>query len=315
MEKKLQNPIVICVLALLCCALWGSAFPCIKIGYEWMEIEGIGSQILFAGYRFFLSGVLTFALGCLLERRILRMKRENFGVIFRQGVLQTTIQYVCFYIGLAHTTGAKGSIINASNAFVSIVAAHYMIRSERMTWKKGLGCILGLAGVVLVNLEPGGFGGGFRFLGEGMVLLCTIAYGVSTVLLKMISDRESPMTITAYQTLIGSALLIVIGWLLHGDVGVFTWKSAALLFYMALLSTVAFSLWTLLLKYNPVGKVAVYGFTIPIFGVLLSGILLGETIFSVKYLAALLFVSGGVILVNRNDAGKQNQDDVSSRNR
>lgn len=315
MEKKLQNPIVICVLALLCCALWGSAFPCIKIGYEWMEIEGIGSQILFAGYRFFLSGVLTFALGCLLERRILRMKRENFGVIFRQGVLQTTIQYVCFYIGLAHTTGAKGSIINASNAFVSIVAAHYMIRSERMTWKKGLGCILGLAGVVLVNLEPGGFGGGFRFLGEGMVLLCTIAYGVSTVLLKMISDRESPMTITAYQTLIGSALLIVIGWLLHGDVGVFTWKSAALLFYMALLSTVAFSLWTLLLKYNPVGKVAVYGFTIPIFGVLLSGILLGETIFSVKYLAALLFVSGGVILVNRNDAGKQNRDDVSCRNR
>jgi len=315
MEKKLQNPIVICVLALLCCALWGSAFPCIKIGYEWMEIEGIGSQILFAGYRFFLSGVLTFALGCLLERRILRMKRENFGVIFRQGVLQTTIQYVCFYIGLAHTTGAKGSIINASNAFVSIVAAHYMIRSEWMTWKKGLGCILGLAGVVLVNLEPGGFGGGFRFLGEGMVLLCTIAYGVSTVLLKMISDWESPMTITAYQTLIGSALLIVIGWLLHGDVGVFTWKSAALLFYMALLSTVAFSLWTLLLKYNPVGKVAVYGFTIPIFGVLLSGILLGETIFSVKYLAALLFVSGGVILVNRNDAGKQNRDDVSSRNR
>ena len=107
----------------------------------------------------------------------------------------------------------------------------------------------------------------------------------------------------------------MIGWLLHGDVGVFTWKSAALLFYMALLSTVAFSLWTLLLKYNPVGKVAVYGFTIPIFGVLLSGILLGETIFSVKYLAALLFVSGGVILVNRNDAGKQNRDDVSSRNR
>ncbi|GAB6955751.1 DMT family transporter [Mediterraneibacter glycyrrhizinilyticus] len=314
MEKKLQNPIVICVLALLCCALWGSAFPCIKIGYEWMEIEGIGSQILFAGYRFFLSGVLTFVLGCLLERRILRMKRENFGVIFRQGVLQTTIQYVCFYIGLAHTTGAKGSIINASNAFVSIVAAHYMIRSERMTWKKGLGCILGLAGVVLVNLEPGGFGGGFRFLGEGMVLLCTIAYGVSTVLLKMISDRESPMTITAYQTLIGSVLLIVTGCCLHGEVSVNTWKSSALLFYMALLSTVAFSLWTLLLKYNPVGKVAVYGFTIPIFGVLLSGILLGETIFSVKYLAALLFVSGGVILVNRNDAGKQNRNDVSSRN-
>lgn len=305
MEKKLQNPVVICVLALLCCALWGSAFPCIKIGYDWMKIEGTGSQILFAGYRFFLSGVLTFLIGCMLEKRILRMKRGSCGVIFRQGVLQTTVQYICFYIGLAHTTGAKGSIINASNAFVSIVAAHYMIRSERMTWKKGVGCMLGLAGVILVNLEPGGFAGGFHFLGEGMVLLCTIAYGVSTVLLKMISDRESPMTITAYQTLIGSVLLIVTGWCLQGEVSVTVWKSAALLFYMALLSTVAFSLWTLLLKYNPVGKVAIYGFTIPIFGVLLSGILLGETIFSVKYVAALILVSGGVILVNRKDTVKE----------
>lgn len=67
MEKKLQNPIMVCILALFCCALWGSAFPCIKIGYEWMKIKGTGSQILFAGYRFFLSGIMTFVAGCILE--------------------------------------------------------------------------------------------------------------------------------------------------------------------------------------------------------------------------------------------------------
>ena len=49
MEKKLQNPGVVFALALLCCALWGSAFPCVKIGYEWLAIEGAGSQILFGG--------------------------------------------------------------------------------------------------------------------------------------------------------------------------------------------------------------------------------------------------------------------------
>lgn len=295
----IQKPVVICILALLCCALWGSAFPCIKIGYEWFEIEGTGSQILFAGYRFFLSGVLTFLIGCIVEKRLLTMKRSSIGVIFRQGILQTTIQYVCFYIGLAHTTGTKGSIINASNAFVSIVAAHYMLKSEKMTWQKGVGCLLGLASVILVNLEPGAFAGGVHLLGEGMVLLCTIAYGISTVLLKMISDRESPMTITAYQTLIGSVFLIVIGWVLGGEVGHFTWKSILLLLYMALLSTVAFSLWTILLKYNPVGKVAVYGFTIPVFGVALSGLLLGEQIFSMKNLAALVLVSAGIVIVNK----------------
>ena len=104
MERKLQNPAVVCMLALLCCGLWGSAFPCIKVGYEWLGIEGTGSQIVFAGYRFFLSGVLTFIFGCLLERRILTMQRSSIPYILRQGILQTTIQYVCFYIGLANTT-------------------------------------------------------------------------------------------------------------------------------------------------------------------------------------------------------------------
>ena len=107
-------------------------------------------------------------------------------------------------------------------------------------------------------------------MGEGMVLICTIAYGISTVLLKLISDRESPMTITAYQTLFGGALLIVLGVLLGGKVAAPDTRSAALLIYMALLSTGAFSVWTLLLKYNPVGKVAIYEFTIPIFGALCS---------------------------------------------
>ena len=298
MEKRLQKPAVVCLLALICCALWGSAFPCIKVGYEWFGIEGTGSQILFAGYRFFLAGVLTFIFGCILEKRILTMKRSSIPYILRQGFLQTTVQYFFFYVGLANTTGTKGSIINASNAFVSIVAAHFMLKNEKMTWQKGLGCILGLSGVVVINLAPGAWGTGFSIQGEGMVLICTIAYGISTVVLKMISDMESPMTITSYQILFGSLLLIVIGWALGGHVEGFTVKSTLLLVYMALISTVAFSIWTMLLKYNPVGRVAIYGFTIPVFGVALSAIFLGEEIFSLKNLSALILVSVGILIVN-----------------
>lgn len=311
MEKRLQKPAVVCLLALICCALWGSAFPCIKVGYEWFKIEGTGSQILFAGYRFFLAGVLTFVFGCILEKRFLTMKRSSVPYILRQGLLQTTVQYFFFYVGLANTTGTKGSIINASNAFVSIVAAHFMIRSERMTWKKGIGCLLGLAGVVVINLAPGAWGTGFSLKGEGMVFICTVAYGVSTVVLKIISDKESPMTITSYQILFGSTLLILIGVLLGGHVGGFTVKSTILLIYMALISAVAFSLWTLLLKYNPVGKVAIYGFTIPVFGVVLSAIFLGEQVVSLKNLSALILVSVGILIVNSTKAGTKNQTVLS----
>lgn len=299
MERFYQNTAVRTVLALVCCALWGSAFPCVKIGYELFHIENAGSQILFAGYRFFMAGVFTFLMGCMLEKRIITMKKTSIPYVFGQGILQTTVQYVCFYIGLAHTTGAKGSVINASNAFFSIIAAHFLMKSEKLNFKKIAGCLVGFAGIIIINMEPGAWGSGFSLLGEGMVLVCAFSYGVSSVTLKMISDREKPVTITAYQLLFGGAVLILLGVVSGGTVYGFNTKSSLLLLYMSLLSTVAFSIWAELLKYNSVGKVAIFGFSIPVFGVALSAIFLGEQVFSLKNLAALICVSVGIIIINR----------------
>lgn len=98
------------------------------------------------------------------------------------------------------------------------------------------------------------------------------------------------------------------GVLLGGHVRGFTMRSVLLLLYMALLSTVAFSIWALLLKYNPVGKVAVFGFTIPVFGVALSAVFLGEDIWKIQNLAALILVSAGIIFVNREKESKNDTD-------
>ncbi len=299
MERVYQNTVTRTILALVCCALWGSAFPCVKIGYELFRIEGSGSQILFAGYRFFLAGVFTFILACVLEKGVITMKKSSVPYVFGQGLLQTTVQYVCFYIGLAHTTGAKGSVINASNAFFSIIAAHFLMRSEKLTWKKVAGCLVGFAGIIIINLEPGAWSSGFSLMGEGMVLVCAFSYGLSSVTLKMISDKEKPVTITAYQLLFGGAVLILIGAAAGGSVHGFALKSTLLLLYMSLLSTVAFSIWAELLKYNSVGKVAIFGFSIPVFGVAMSAIFLGEQVMSVKNLIALVCVSVGIIIINR----------------
>lgn len=298
---------VVAILALICCALWGSAFPCVKIGYDLFCIENVGSQILFAGYRFFLAGIFTWILGCIFEKRILTMKKSSVPYVCGQGLLQTTLQYFFFYIGLANTTGAKGSVINASNAFVSIIVASILIKSEKMTWRKAIGCIVGFVGVILVNLAPGGWGEGFRLTGEGFVFICAVCYGTSSVTLKLISHRESPMTLTAYQLLFGGGVLALIGGIAGGKVTGFTVQSILLLVYLALLTTVSFCIWTTLLKYNPVGKVAIFAFSIPVFGVALSALLLGEQIASVKTLAALVLVSIGIIIVNREKPVLANQ--------
>ena len=287
LKINLQNPVWLSLGALFCCVLWGSAFPCVKIAYPLFKISDTGSQILFAGVRFFISGIITFIVGCIWKKRILRVRKLSIPGIIRQGLLQTTIQYTCFHISLAYISSSESAIINASNVFISVIAAHFLLKNERLSWETIFGCIAGLAGVILINLT-GILNGSFSFRGEGLMLAAAASYGISNVYLKKIVKQESPMAITSYQILFGSLLMIIIG----------ICMGACLLLYLAALSAAAFSIWTLLLKYNPVGKVTMFAFSIPVFGVIMSGIFLGESVFSMKNIIALVLVSVGIGVVN-----------------
>lgn len=304
MEKRntaiLTKPWGICFLALFCTLLWGSAYPCVKNGYRLFQIAGddTGSQILFAGYRFTLAGVMTWLIAAESARKLPLPKKEIWGKVAVLGLIQTTMQYVFFYLALANITGVKGAILSASNSFFSILLAHFFIRNERMNLKKGFGCILGFAGVVIINYSKGGLGGGFSFSGEGFMLISCLAYGMAAVYVKTFAHRDNAFTITAYQLLTGGLILIGFGLVLGGEVKEFTLPGILLLFYMAFISSAAFSVWTLLLKYNSVGQVSIYGFTIPVFGILLSSVFLGENAFTLKNIAALACVSLGIITVN-----------------
>lgn len=293
-----QKPAVVTVLALLCCALWGSAFPCIKIGYGLLSIEDAGSQILFGGYRFMLAGIFTLLFACIHRRRVVGIKPGFTWYIIGQGLLQTAVQYILYYIGVAHTTGSRGAVINASNTFFSIFFAHFLLKDERITRKKLLGCIIGFSGIVVMNMGADPNGNTFTMLGEGILILSSVAYGASSVTMKLISRQEDPTVITAYQFIAGSAVMIILGLALGGSVSGFTLRSVLLLAYLALLSSIAFTVWGLLLKYNPVGKVSIFCFSIPVFGICFSALLLGEQIFSLKNLAALILVCSGIVIVN-----------------
>ena len=116
-EKRtqiMQKTAVVWFGALVCCALWGSAFPCIKIGYQMFEIDAAdtAAQILFAGYRFTLAGILTVLIGSVLNKGFLIPKKESLEKIFKLSMLQTVLQYFFFYVGLANTTGVKASILS-----------------------------------------------------------------------------------------------------------------------------------------------------------------------------------------------------------
>lgn len=120
-EKKdfLQKTWVVCALALVCTFLWGSASPCIKLGYALFKIPSseTWTQVLFAGTRFVFAGVLTILIGSILNRKMLLPTKSSVPSIVKLAMFQTILQYIFFYIGLAHNSGVKASIINGSNTF------------------------------------------------------------------------------------------------------------------------------------------------------------------------------------------------------
>lgn len=302
-EEMFKKNWVVCIIALVCCLLWGSAFPCIKIGYRMFEIEAAdtASQILFAGVRFTLAGVLTVAIGSAIGRHVLFPGQGNWHMVLKLCLFQTVIQYLLFYVGLAHTTGVKSSIIEAANVFVAILVSSLLFHYEKLGRGKMLGCIAGFAGVVLINLNGSGLDASMSFLGEGCILLSTVSYAFSSVLIKSYSRKENPVTLSGYQFMAGGIVMAAAGFLLGGRLHGFAPASVCLLVYMAVISAVAYSLWGILLKYNPVGKVAVYGFMNPVFGVILSALLLGEKnqAFTWQGLLSLILVCAGIFAVNR----------------
>lgn len=300
-EQLLQKTGIVWAGALLCCLLWGSAFPCIKIGYGMFQIAGTdtAAQILFAGIRFFLAGILAILFGSLANRRFLIPKKTSWGKICKLSMLQTVLQYLFFYVGLAHTTGVKASIIEGVNVFIAILVASLIFRQETLSGNKLWGCVIGFLGVVLVNLTGQGLDLHFTLTGEGFIFLSTVAYAFSSVYLKRYSEEENTVVLSGYQFLVGGCIMILCGYLAGGSLVVWTKEGAAMLLYLAFVSAAAYSLWGILLKYNPVSRVAVFGFMNPVFGVILSGILLKEEgSIGFMSLAALVLVCVGIYMVN-----------------
>lgn len=298
--KFFTNRINIIVIAIICTFLWGSAFPAIKVGYELFDIASndVGTKLIFAGYRFFLAGIFILIIKLAMKESIFNINSKDIKEMTILGLGQTTLQYIFFYLGMTYTTGVRGSIINGTGTFFSIILAHFIYKNDRLNFNKVIGCVVGFLGVIIVNLGTSSvLEGGISFRGEGFIMLAAFMLSVSSIYSKKISQNKDAYILTAYQLSIGGLVLTIIGYLLGGSLRNFTFISTSLLIYMALLSSVAFALWSQLLKYNKVGVISVFNFLIPIFGTILSAIVLKENIFDIKILIALLLVCLGIYLV------------------
>lgn len=302
-ETLITKPAVVYLLALLCCVLWGSAFPSIKIGYALLAItpNDTASQIVFAGLRFALAGVLTILIFSIKSKRFLVPHKTALQDIGKLSLVQTIMQYMFLYIGLSNASAAKSAIIVGASPFIAIIIASLIFKQEKLTKTKLFGSLLGFAGIIVINLDFVNLIADMTLAGEGFVLLSATATALSATMIKRYSRKEDPVVLSGYQFILGGIIMTAVGFMMGGTLNFQNINAVLILIYLAFLSAIAYSLWSILLKYNPVSKVLIFGFTIPIFGVILSAALLreGKQALNLQSLLSLLLVCLGIIFINK----------------
>lgn len=287
-------------MAILCNILWGSALPFIKMGYRMFAIDSAdtASILCFAGVRFMMGAALVWLAGLALNRRPLPMPRgKQLASCCGLGLWQTAAQYFFYYSAAALLTGAMGGIINSTQSFMGVILAHFLYgKSDRMTTRKALGCALGFGGVLVATFGNHGSGSA---LGVVCMLAASAVFALAGPWNKSVTRKADPFAVSCLNLGVGGAALLVIGFAMGGSLHPQSVGAIPVLGFLAFISGAGYVLWALLMKNNPVSRIAVFGLVIPIMNVLLSAVLNGEPLFEWQYLAALALVCVGIYLVNK----------------
>lgn len=295
MIKKLaSNKIFAIFAALFCCALWGISTPVVKVGYNYIDETHIPSLLLLVGLLFVAAGLVTIAIYSVFSRKFVLPKKESVKGVVIISVLQTVLQYALLYIGLSQTTAVKGAILKSTDVFFVALIASLIFKLEKLTAKKLISCIIGFCGIVVMNLN--GLSLQINPVGDGLVLLGIVAYSFSVIMTKLFAQKEDPIILCGYQMGLGGVTLLLIGLALDGK---FDFVGMLPVFVgLVLIYAVSYTLWTVLLKYNPASSITIYSFMTPVFGVVFSSLLLAEdgAVATVNLIIALVLVCAGIIL-------------------
>ena len=294
-----QRPTWVVVFALTAAIAWWWAFPLIKVGFGAFGITSdmTGSKMLFAGIRFAAAGLIVLSVARSNGRSFRTGKAGDWWFVLAFALMNTTLHYFFFYVGMSHSEGSRAAILNSLGTFLVVLLACACFKSDKLTTRKMLGCVVGFSGILALNLG-GAESGQFTWLGDGMIILNAICSAFSNLMTRGLSRRVDVFVGTGYSLTIGGLLLILPGLLLGGMLPRVNILGIVCLLLLIAISAVGFALYNKLLSCNPVGRIAIYNSLIPVVGAVTSCLCLGET-FHLKYALAGGLAALGIYLINK----------------
>ena len=244
--------------AVLCCLLWSTAIPVLKISYAELNLSSSDfyERILLAGIRFMIAGIILFIFYIFKHGKLPAIESGQIVNVVIFGILNTTLQYMFFYTGVMNTVAIKAVLLDSLKPLLVVLIAHFLQTDDKINLKKIAGLFFGFLGIIAANLSEftgGKFTFSASFAGEGMLFLASLAYTFAIIFGKKIMLKVHYLPLNIYQFFIGAVILLFIGF-----IGVdkfdfhFTITAIVMLIYLGMLSAIVFIVWyRLISKYAP----------------------------------------------------------------
>ncbi len=279
------------LLVLMLCTLWGGLVVSVKVG-----LEGI-PPVLLAVLRFGVALVCVYT-WTRLAGVSLHVARDD-RLIIAVPALVMAAQILFLNIGAEQTSGSHAVLFMQTYPFVVAGIAHFIIPGDRLTPMKLVGLVLAGGGMVLTIYDEAG--GPSTPLGDVLVLLSSVSLAIQIMINKVLVRRISPVAVIFWQQVVVLPIFTIL-WIStewHLPVSVNLGIVAAVLYQGAIVAGFCFLVWIRLLQRHSATQISAFFFTTPLFGVLLSWLILGDQV--TTYLTGgLALLAAGLWVVNRH---------------
>lgn len=209
-----------------------------------------------------------------------QISRAHLGAFLLLGLTGVFLHNVLVFMGVEHTEANRANVIFST---ITIMIAMIDVLWYRQRLSRGMvgGILLGIVGTAIVVTDgaPWRLLDGAMGLGDGLILLSAASWALYSVLGRPLLKIYSPLTLTFYASLSGTLMLapfVVLDWAVLPQLASDS-KALAMIGFLGVLNSAVGFLW----YYQAVARIgavltSAYINLVPIFGLLLSAILLGE---------------------------------------
>ena len=276
--------------------IWGTSFLWIKVAVT--EI----SPFMLVSFR-----TLFASLGLILYLFLVRSARVKWGQVGKQiwvffflGLVNIVIPWMLISWAGQYIDSGVSSILNSTMPLFTIMISPFFVSDDRFTVTKAVGLVTGFAGVVMLMLPNIGREWNNNLAGQAAVLIAALCYGGSTVFARK-KAQGLPPEMQAFLQFIMATGMIWVFTLVNERPLLFTrlpitWF--ALVWLGVLGSGLAYILYFDLLPRIGPTRMSMVTYILPLVGVLLGIIFMGERFHWGAILGGLLILAGFSI-VNR----------------